>query len=434
MMETENLMNPDAISAGGTQDVFILGAGFSKAISEEMPVLRELSAAIASRVNQPTPYLAEDVELAMTFLAQPQPWMSEAQQLRNRAAFLELIEAIATEITDRSAMVLARPIPSWLLRFAHWLHFNKAIVITLNYDTLLEAAIAEIPGGDCGLKQLIPFRFAADEGVLSGGDVRANSLELLKLHGSVNWRYSGRTTYAGELIQWCGVRPWTVQAKGPARMEKTADTVPLLIPPVTDKTSYFTHHSIQHLWKRASQALISAKRVFCIGYSLPATDLTIRFLFSDLRREHPVGFYLVNRPNALGHYEELLQNTVFRLNDRFVSNDPVDPFVAELFTDEFSPDCASTLTQSPGPVETAIRDRVAVGVSFPATPPPGTWVLHKLTSNSVTLLLDMLQERRSAALWLSRRATGSRRKKTRAPKRQDDLATRRDPGGRSPDP
>src|SRR5436190_245308 len=134
-------------SAGAARDVFILGAGFSKEVSEQMPLMNELSEAVALQLPETAridsiPFMTADVEMAMTFLSQPQPWMTEAQQLRNRALFLEIAQAIAAEIEQRSASV--RACPDWLLRFVHWLHFRRAVVITLNYDTLLESAILGI--------------------------------------------------------------------------------------------------------------------------------------------------------------------------------------------------------------------------------------------------------------------------------------------------
>ena len=77
--------NKDAFHASETRareearDVFILGAGFSKQISRQMPLLKELSGVIASRVSEPgriieIPFMRTDVEMAMTFLSQPQPW------------------------------------------------------------------------------------------------------------------------------------------------------------------------------------------------------------------------------------------------------------------------------------------------------------------------------------------------------------------------
>ena len=318
----------------------------------------------------------------MTFLSQPQPWMSEARRLRNRAFFLEIAAAIAAEIEQRSACVRGRACPSWLLRFVHWLHFQKAVVVTLNYDTLLESAISEISGGDCHPKQLVPFRFAAIESV-AGGDRQANSLELLKLHGSTNWRYSGRDSYSGELIQWSGIGGWRKQWDGLAGAEKVGDSFPLIIPPVTEKSGYFAHHSVQYLWKRAGDALAAAKRIFCVGYSLPTTDLTIRFLLSDLAITHPVDFYLVNLPSALDHFndDQILPKNRFRLNDRFVGADPIPPFVNALFTDEFFPDLPESASP-PGPVQTALRAHLAVGQRFQAAPGAGSFSIAKFTGKN----------------------------------------------------
>jgi len=321
----------------------------------------------------------------MTFLSQPQPWMTEAQRLRNRALFLEIAEAIAAEIEQRSASV--RTCPGWLLRFVHWLHFRKAVVITLNYDTLLESAILEISGGDCHPRNLIPFRFAAEQGVI-GGDDRANSLELLKLHGSTNWRYSGRASYSGELIQWSGIRRWSPNREAVRYNEKVEDSSPLLIPPVTEKAGYFAHHCIQHLWKRASQALGAARRIYCIGYSLPTTDLTIRFLLADLPEVEPADFYLVNFPSELQHFRDILPKSRFHLRDRFVGPKPICPFVDALFTDEFFPDLDAEASHSPGKVEAAIREQVQVGQRLRAALDVGTCSIAGFGPNSVTLLIE----------------------------------------------
>jgi hypothetical protein len=231
-------MDSDESTRSGFGDVFILGAGFSKGVSKIMPLMSELSAAIALRLSavigiKEIPFLSEDVELAMTFLSQPQPWLNEAERLRNRAMFLELTEAVATAINAKTDEVLAQPIPAWLVRLVHWMHFQRAVVITLNYDTLLESAIAKIPGDSCFPRGLVPF--------------------LLKLHGPVNWRYSGRTSYAGELIHWSGFGAWGGGINARTSSRTNTDTVPLIVPPVADKGSYFAHHSVQHLWRKASE-------------------------------------------------------------------------------------------------------------------------------------------------------------------------------------
>ena len=261
-------------------------------------------------------------------------------------------------------------------------------MITLNYDTLRESAIQAISGGNCSPRSLIPFLFAAHEGEL-GDPLRADSLELLKLHGSTNWRYSGRDSYSGELIQWSTIKAWS-QGSGVVRAGKKAgeSLFPLIIPPVTEKAGYFAHNCIQHLWKRASLALGTAKRIYCLGYSLPTTDLTMRFLLADLARAEPVDFYLVNFPSELEHFREILPASHFHLRDRFVGSQPICPFVDALFTDEFFPDIEVAGSDGPGPVEVAVRERLQIGQTVRAATDTGTCSVAAFSPNSITLLLE----------------------------------------------
>ena len=76
-------------------DVFLLGAGFSKAISDRMPVLRELTGIMRERVpvpaeKEPAAAFTGDFESWLTYLSTSHPWLTEANNLRNRALFLEL--------------------------------------------------------------------------------------------------------------------------------------------------------------------------------------------------------------------------------------------------------------------------------------------------------------------------------------------------------
>ena len=71
------------MSAG---DVFILGAGFSKAISEQMPLLKELGQQL--EVCGTGGFIGSiqfggNVELWLSYLAQRHPWLSEPETLRN---------------------------------------------------------------------------------------------------------------------------------------------------------------------------------------------------------------------------------------------------------------------------------------------------------------------------------------------------------------
>jgi hypothetical protein len=131
-----------------------------------------------------------------------------------------------------------------------------------------------------------------------------------------------------------------------------------------------------------------------VDRSLPATDLTIRLLLSDLQRRNAAEFYLINRDCAAKHYNQLLPKDQFHLNTRFVQDDPVEPFVQALFTSEFFPPYLGPLQQqSPGLVETAIRSKVQIGTSFEIpvgvyNTDVGSVQVRDLTPFSITLVLD----------------------------------------------
>ena len=82
-------------------DVFILGAGFSKAISSEMPTLDELSrevkkSLLRKNVAVPSEFddLGNNIESWMTFLSQRQPWLKEYDNDYNRSLASRIREQI----------------------------------------------------------------------------------------------------------------------------------------------------------------------------------------------------------------------------------------------------------------------------------------------------------------------------------------------------
>ena len=186
-------------------DVFLLGAGFSKAISKKMPTLPELSAILKDEACLPdyVTSLGNNVELWMTYLSQPHPWVSESGTLRHKATFLELTMLIDRIITDRESEVVADGYPNWLPALVkHW-DANRSSVITLNYDTLIERAryfVKDSNGDGLPLASLYPVPMPDIRRTMVVGSNPTDTFTLYKLHGSVNWYYSGATSYFGETI------------------------------------------------------------------------------------------------------------------------------------------------------------------------------------------------------------------------------------------
>ena len=285
----------------GGGDVFILGAGFSKAVAEEMPTMFELGAEVRKRLADDANLesaipasLGDNIELWMTFLSQPQPWLREPDIDLHRSLGGRIRQAIAEIIEERTDLASASDAPGWLRQLVTTWHLRQATVITLNYDTLVERAARDLKvserQGPFHPTDLYPPYFANIEsrsgaGLWGGEELR--TFRLLKLHGSVNWHYSGRADFHGETIFFSdvpGFGPAADEAVREARARElrdmAADKETLLIPPVAEKTTYFNNETVRALWKDASAALRNAAALHVVGYSLPMSDLGMQFFLA----------------------------------------------------------------------------------------------------------------------------------------------------------
>ena len=326
-------------------DVFILGAGFSKAIDEAMPltneltsrVKKELADAVDPAVIDDIPFIDRDFEKALSYLAERQPWQSESERLRNRALFLDLSDAVHRTLVSAQDDVLRKGLyPNWLISLVYRMHASRAVVITLNYDTLLEMALCEIctPDGTINSRHVRPFAFPAQQGGFGISELR--TIQLLKLHGSLHWTYSGTEEFFGQTIEDKDLPKWSVAAGNKLPYDLPDGRVPLLIPPTLSKTRQFENEKLRWIWHRASLALAHARRVFCVGYSLPPGDLLMRFLLHDSRpeKEGSVPFWLVSPDGAIEqHYRDALPSW-YQITNAYVRDRDYE--IVRTFADDFS--------------------------------------------------------------------------------------------------
>ncbi|MEO8596440.1 MAG: hypothetical protein ABI759_24185 [Candidatus Solibacter sp.] len=333
-------------------DVFLLGAGFSRAIASEMPLLGDLNRAVWTKVRLPDEKtflnsFGGDIELILTYLAQSHPWMSEAENLRNRALFLDLSGAVRDVLVEAMRSAAERPCPQWLTSLINYWDSAHCDVLTLNYDTLVESA-ARLCDGVCRLGILpsryypftmVPLHSEWDEFAYYVHQEPA--FHLFKLHGSINWLYSGSASFSGETVFYGALDDiWN-----PSRFRKLGitDKTPLIVPPVAEKVGYFQHPHVRGTWREAAAALRTASRVFCLGYSLPELDITMRFF---LHRNHPparVPFFLVDVNDLRDHFTKLLPEHNYIVDSHFVGPDnPIQNFVNHLDDHTFSQSQAVT--------------------------------------------------------------------------------------------
>ena len=323
------------------RDVFILGAGFSKAIDDRMPTLGDLSTDLLGTIRERDPKfgdhletLSEDnVELWMNYLFQDSPWLSAEDNYHKLSMAHYVRKQLAAIIGSRERSI--REPPRWAAELVDRWHRRRAIVLSLNYDTLVERVAGsrqtDAGGEDRGIhpSDLYPRYFTyvgGRAGFARWGFPSLETFTLLKPHCSTNWYYSGQPDFRGESILYADV---PVLGLAGATTEEPRDKDVLIVPPVTEKSSYFKNETINRLWWEAAEALRRANRVFVIGYSLPTTDLGMTaFLATTLRDAAEVGaVYIVNPdPNVAGRMRSLLGQD--RIDDRFVrEGDVVGDFV-----------------------------------------------------------------------------------------------------------
>ena len=326
-------------------DVFLLGAGFSKAVSDDMPLLKELSSQIRGRLsNLPESLLTlgDNIEIWLSYLSQPHPWLSESENLRNRALALDITGEIEEVLDKKEQSVVQDECPSWLRTLTqHW-HETQAGVVSLNYDTLVERAVVKISarqGEDSGsffpVKfTLYPVKFTPStwrDAEMPESKTAMDSFTLFKLHGSTNWYYSGASESTGEVIYSSAIEGWVANSSRESDSKlAVSDKVPLIVPPTTEKVGFFQHESLKRIWSQALSSLRTAGKLFIIGYSLPMTDLAVRLFLHDGVRNGKKELYIVNPDRDLvDHYTELLGNA-FDIKDEFVGDKAIERFVEKV--------------------------------------------------------------------------------------------------------
>ena len=284
-------------------DVFILGSGFSRALSRVMPTTRGLADKLERHLRlvegDRVPLVSllgangDDVEALLGYLAEDQPWQNDAVNLRNRGALADVLLFLANTLWSAQQMALDEPMPEVLQSLIRRWHADRTKVITFNYDTLVEAAL-----NDLATELGLPRNYAhpglstldlpelserhAKHG-FSFGRPMGDTFALLKLHGSLNWLYSGEHGGYGDVMYESGqVGSW--HSRNSTSLQGILDAAPglevALLPPTPTKFGMMANGMLRALWQRAANAIITAERIIVIGYSVPQSDRVVRGMLS----------------------------------------------------------------------------------------------------------------------------------------------------------
>lgn len=329
------MMGHHAGGHGASGEVFVLGAGFSKAMHDGMPLLDELGDDCGREVRgdqlanrlMPERFSGGRFETWLSRLAEDQPDLNDIRNAENRAVFLRVSEAIHTVIERNQRTALgATPAPEWLFDLVSKWHNRLASVITFNYDNLIEIAVNSLVGvgrtalvdARDGGKQIYGEDLIERQPMLAGPTPTyrdfdrnlASTFHLLKLHGSLDWYWeqgdqSGATIARVPLKGVFGA-PVFAPTAGTPRHAWIPGRVPFIVPPAAAKSAYYHNPFTKSLWQYAAQVLQSASQVMLIGFSLPLTDLIFTGAFTEsLNPDATIGIVDRNVDAVVGRLNEL---------------------------------------------------------------------------------------------------------------------------------
>lgn len=281
-------------------EVFILGAGFSRAISEHLPLTDELGNLVLERDPDHLGRSAAKLHFAngsfeswLSRRGESQPYLSAAENLASQAGFARGTNLIADVLDERVAKALQAPMPTWLGELISIWHLRNSNVLTFNYDPLIECAFETMAFVDWraqtrfqwgSLINYSPEGKAGSSYNEVGGNVAPHpSFRLWKLHGSLNWHWvpgdeTGATVRRGRLPGEFGqpdpVTGGELNWSAPGRER-------FIVPPAALKSGYYGNPVTRAIWRRSYEALSKAKRITMMGYSIPLTDLSTSGMLAE---------------------------------------------------------------------------------------------------------------------------------------------------------
>ena len=324
-----------------SNDVFFLGAGFSKAIDNSYPTLKNLTdevnnnyvsvkASVKKHLHDDlSDIYKDDIEKLLTFLSSNLPYKTEVQISSDDALYKDITNKIASYFNKKMRRTDLQTCLNKSQVLIEYILRSKCTCITLNYDTLLEQLLNMFalrsqrkvdfnnlynnPLTDLTPSVSIGFRVIGEPISIP----RKNLPDVIKLHGSLNWGIVGNNN--SDIVYYVSDKDENY---------KKSHLQTYIIPPVLDKTHSYSNQVIKPIWRRAFEKIKQADNIYIYGFSFPPTDLSVKFLFQSAlssREENnkKPNIYIINTASAVDEnndnyckdrYEEVFKgyNPIFK--------------------------------------------------------------------------------------------------------------------------
>lgn len=292
--------------------VYVIGAGFSRAFNPSSPLQiddYENVALVTKFLHLPhaLALLEDERRNHRNGLINIEKLMSRTDELmpydyaRGAAdeftfLFIELKQRLLNRIRQTRAISETR---AEINEFARHCLAESATCITFNYDDLLDEALYQVSNSDPRLPwdPTTGYGFTCHSSIQlvrrSSDSVPLQSrMQVLKLHGSINWRPKLGSPEPHSLDSVVHHEDWLSGFDNPkflnvTDVEQHMESMPVIIPPILSKSGPISQPILRLVWRHAFQQLIEADEVIFIGYSLPANDSAARTLFSEALVDMP---------------------------------------------------------------------------------------------------------------------------------------------------
>ncbi|MBU0527790.1 hypothetical protein KKE92_04875 [Candidatus Micrarchaeota archaeon] len=322
------------------KETFIFGAGLTKAFFPDAPLLRMDTDELENKIGpllkvskyshsiyESEKRLSEDgkinIENLMTRLVSKMPYdkPSERNELGVLLDSIEdfLINKINNIKRESSNSVLFKELADYCFK-------NSVDCVTFNYDDLFDEELHKLnPVMDLGSDGAKKPYWHPDGGygffcrpstsmvMDSLVEQDTTAMKLLKLHGSVNWYvkkgYDRRSLPIDALVHkenWCkeNVSPYTGQVIPYSSIDYHLDEKPMIIPPTLGKAEISEKQIINLIWSLARKTLQDSSKITFVGYSMPLTDATAKFLFTETLWDKEI--FIITSPKERASQKELI--------------------------------------------------------------------------------------------------------------------------------